>query len=227
MDFVELPIDAVVFDCDGTLSCIEGIDYLAALKGVEDQIVPLTQAAMSQGSLNLDLYAKRLAIIQPEQIHFTQLAKAYWRERIQGIEQVILQLLRLQKFVYIVSAGMLPGLLPFALQLGVAREYIYAVDVYFDKQGSYVNFDRHSPLVDNQGKYHVIKALTRQHKRIAHIGDGENDYVSNGLVDRFIGFGGVFYRPNLQAKCKYYIRQPAMHTVLPYILTKDEFDQVD
>ena len=39
-------MDEIFFDCDSTLSSIEGIDELARLRGVEERIVTLTNAAM-------------------------------------------------------------------------------------------------------------------------------------------------------------------------------------
>ena len=59
---------AILFDCDSTLSTIEGIDVLAEQAGVVDQVVPLTTAAMD-GRLKLeDAYAARLieALPAPE-----------------------------------------------------------------------------------------------------------------------------------------------------------------
>lgn len=44
-----LPVDAVISDCDGTLSTIEGIDELARMNDVYAEISQLTQAAMTQG----------------------------------------------------------------------------------------------------------------------------------------------------------------------------------
>lgn len=60
-----MPVDEVFFDCDSTLSTIEGIDELARLKGVEDRIVELTNAAMD-GKIPLqEVYAERLRLLSP------------------------------------------------------------------------------------------------------------------------------------------------------------------
>ena len=57
---------AILFDCDSTLSTIEGIDVLAEQAGVVDQVVPLTNAAM-EGRLKLEeAYAARLDLIKPD-----------------------------------------------------------------------------------------------------------------------------------------------------------------
>ena len=52
--------DLIFFDCDSTLSTIEGIDELARFKGKEWRVSVLTQKAMD-GELDLgDVYGKRL-----------------------------------------------------------------------------------------------------------------------------------------------------------------------
>ena len=60
-----MPVDEIFFDCDSTLSTIEGIDELARLKGVEARIVELTNAAMD-GKIPLqEVYAERLEACWP------------------------------------------------------------------------------------------------------------------------------------------------------------------
>ena len=44
---------AVCFDCDSTLSRIEGIDELASRRGLKHEVSRLTEAAMN-GSLAID-----------------------------------------------------------------------------------------------------------------------------------------------------------------------------
>ena len=58
---------AVCFDCDSTLSRIEGIDELASRRGLKREISRLTEAAMN-GSLALDaVYAERLSMVSPDE----------------------------------------------------------------------------------------------------------------------------------------------------------------
>ena len=57
--------DLIFFDCDSTLSTIEGIDELAKLKGKEARVGLLTNKAMN-GDLDLsEVYGKRLKAIRP------------------------------------------------------------------------------------------------------------------------------------------------------------------
>lgn len=54
--------DLIFFDCDSTLSTIEGIDELAKLKGKEGRVSILTDKAMN-GDLDLsEVYGKRLKL---------------------------------------------------------------------------------------------------------------------------------------------------------------------
>ena len=72
---------AICFDCDGTLTRIEGIDELARRSGQEDAIAPLTAAAM-EGSLSLEeVYAKRLAVVRPDRDALAWLGQRYVEER--------------------------------------------------------------------------------------------------------------------------------------------------
>ena len=57
----------VIFDCDSTLSRIEGIDELADIAGVTRQVRQMTDAAMA-GEIGLEeVYGKRLELIKPTQ----------------------------------------------------------------------------------------------------------------------------------------------------------------
>ena len=67
----------IVFDCDSTLSSIEGIDEFACMAGekVQRQIKEMTNAAM-EGVLPLEsIFSKRLEIIQPTLEQVNQIGK--------------------------------------------------------------------------------------------------------------------------------------------------------
>lgn len=62
----------VFFDCDGTLCAVEGIVELARWRGLEAEILALTEAAMA-GVLPLEaVYAARLRRIQPSIVEAEQ-----------------------------------------------------------------------------------------------------------------------------------------------------------
>lgn len=223
---LQQPVTAIVFDCDGTLSAIEGIDELAKHKGMEEKIAALTEAAMSKTGLNPELYQKRLALVNPNKEQVINLGYRYFEKRVPDAKTIIQIFLRLKKTVYIVSAGLSPAVLVFAKLLAIPKENIFAVDVEFDNKGNFISFDKDSPLIENSGKRTIISQLKDYHQNIIHIGDGLNDFVAHDLVTRFIGYGGIFYREMIANKCEYYIKTISLSPLLPLSLTEDEFQQL-
>lgn len=220
------PIEAVIFDCDGTLSQLEGINELAKVNGVQEQVEQLTDQAMSHTGLNPDLYAQRLALVRPTLSQVTELGYQYFANLTPDTLNVIKRLQFLGKMIYIISAGVNPAVQMLGEQLGVPTRQIYAVNLNFNEIGDYLSFDNTSPLINNDGKYHLVKALQQQYKRMAYIGDGLNDYSVYDLVTRFIGYGGVFYREKMAKLCQYYLTRPSMSALLPLVLTTNEWQSV-
>jgi phosphoserine phosphatase len=81
--------DAVCFDCDSTLTRIEGIDELARRSGCEAKIASLTEAAMN-GAIPLEaVYAKRLDLVRPDRAALAWLAGRYTDEMVSGAAETI------------------------------------------------------------------------------------------------------------------------------------------
>jgi phosphoserine phosphatase len=218
----QIPIDAVVFDCDGTLSHIEGIDELAKINGVGEQVIQLTADAMGRTGINPALYQQRLDLVLPTTQQVAALGDAYLQHTAPDLLTVLRTLTALRKKIYIVSAGLYPAIARFADLLAVEVADIFAVNIYFDAKGNYCDFDRNSPLVYADGKRTIVQQLKQQHQRLVYVGDGLNDYATYDLVTRFIGYGGAFYREQIKSRCQYYISAPSMTPLLPLCLTADE-----
>src|SRR5579862_411527 len=216
------PVSAVVFDCDGTLNELEGIDYLAAEQGVGKVVEKITADAMSKTGLNPELYKERLLLVNPHQTQVLALGQAYFAKRVPDIEDIIKLLKRLNKSIYLVSAGINPAVKTFGELLDIPTQNIYAVDVVFGKSGEFLDFEKNSPLIDNGGKRTIISHLKKSHDTIIHVGDGLNDLVTHDLVTRFVGYGGVFYRENIANQCHFYIRTLSLAPILPLSLTAEE-----
>jgi phosphoserine phosphatase len=195
------PIDAVIFDCDGTLTHIEGIDELARMNGVDQQVTVLTAEAMGGSGLNPDLFQKRLSLVLPTAAQVRELGDLYFAHKTPGLLQVLQTLNALGKTIYIVSAGLTLTVAGFGNQLSVNPANIFAVDIYFDEAGNYRDFDRNSPLIHADGKRSIVQNLKQRHSQIAYVGDGLNDYAVYDLVTRFIGYGGAFYRESIANRC--------------------------
>ncbi|MCP4474112.1 MAG: HAD-IB family phosphatase [Gammaproteobacteria bacterium] len=220
----EHAIDAMVFDCDGTLTRLEGIDELARMNGVSAEVASLTEAAMSDGKFNEAIYQQRLLLTKPTAAQVDQLGQSYFDDRVPDLEAVLALMQRLGKEVYIVSAGLKQAVDIFADKLNIKRENIFAVAAEFDESGHYHDFDHQSPLIEIQGKYEVVKQIQAQHPHILHVGDGMNDYSTFDLVTRFIGYGGVFYRQRMAELCDFYIGTDSMATILPLALRCEELE---
>jgi len=216
------PVNTIIFDCDGTLSAIEGIDKLAEVNGASEVVKALTAVAMGQLGMNLELYEKRLEIVQPTQAAVNHLADQYYAHRTPDIEAVIDLLKSFNKTIYILSAGLLPSVVAFGKRLGIPEANIIAVDIEFDKNGNYKDFDRASPLVTSNGKRIIISQLKARHPEMILVGDGLNDWVANDLVHRFVGYGGAYYRENIASQCQFYISARPMSSLLPLCLTATE-----
>lgn len=221
------PIDAIVFDCDGTLTRIEGIDELAAMNGCGPEIATLTAAAMTQGSLTSALYDQRLARVKPSLQQVQTLAQHYFAQRTPELIDTLKILQKLGKTIYVVSAGVNPAVSQFAEQLGIDRAHVFAVDLYFDAMGAYQDFDRSAVLTNNSGKRQIVAQLQQRHPHILHIGDGMNDFVTHDFVTRFVGYGGIYYRQNLADLCEFYLADASLAALLPLTLTAAEVAQLN
>jgi phosphoserine phosphatase len=216
------PYAAILFDCDSTLSAIEGIDELARRAGLYDQLAPLTAAAM-EGTLSLEaVYRKRLEAIRPTRQAVEALGDCYIRHAVPGAGEVITELHRRGKRVHIVSGGLRQALLPLAARLGVAEERVHAVDVYFDAEGNYRDFDETSPLARSGGKTVVCCRVQEKEGPIVLVGDGMTDYEVTDAGVEFIGFGGVARRESVRSRAARYIDDASLRPLLDWVLTREE-----
>ncbi|HLF95528.1 MAG TPA: HAD-IB family phosphatase [Methylococcaceae bacterium] len=216
------PYAAILFDCDSTLSAIEGIDELARQAGLYEQLAPLTAAAM-EGTLSLEaVYRKRLDAIRPTREAVEALGECYFRHAVPGAKEVIAELQKRGKRVHIVSGGLRQALLPLAARLGVGAEQVHAVDVFFDEVGNYRDFDESSPLARGGGKTVVCCRVRETEGPVVLVGDGMTDFeVTEAGVD-FIGFGGVAKRESVRSHARRYIDEATLLPLLDWVLTREE-----
>jgi len=220
------PLDAILFDCDGTLSSIEGIDELAVSAGPEkaQAVQALTADAMGKTGINPEVYQKRLELVAPARAEVEQLGETYFRHCTPDSKAVISLFQQLGKPVYVLSAGLFEAVSWFANQLNIPPQHVFAVRIQFDEQGAYRDFDKTSPLIHNQGKRIIVEQLKKRHSRLLYLGDGLNDLAVRDLVTRFVGYGGSYYRQNIADQCEFYIKTPSLLPLLPLVLTAEEYD---
>ncbi|QUE53279.1 HAD-IB family phosphatase [Luteolibacter ambystomatis] len=185
------------FDCDSTLSTIEGIDELARVRGekVYQDVVALTHAAMNGEIPLTDVFPRRMEIIQPDLETCEAVASLYIETITPGVRELVERLKADGWTLIILSGGFAPLIEPLARELGI--DHVEAVPLHLDPEGRYAGYGSDYPTTRNGGKNEIIrewKAALRPNK-VVMMGDGVSDLETKPDVDLFIGFGGVVRRP--------------------------------
>jgi phosphoserine phosphatase len=231
--------DHVFFDCDSTLSGIEGIDELARKKGKFDTVKGLTDAAM-EGEVHLQsVYDRRLDLLAPTRAEIRALEQEYRRSLVPDARQVIQALQAVGRELYIVSGGLQAAVQPFGEWLGIPGPNIWAVDVRYNRlSGQWWDYQQdrwglrpdveyldpeETPLIESQGKADVIKEiLVGRAGRSMLVGDGISDLAARKAVDLVVGFGGVVMRQGVVREADVFIKVNSLASVLPLALAKPE-----
>jgi phosphoserine phosphatase len=197
----------ICFDCDSTLSAIEGVDELARLRGPEvlAHIEAMTNAAMD-GRVSIEsVFGRRLEIIRPRREDAAVVGRRYVETVEPTAKATIAGLAARGWTILILSGGFTPVIRPLADYLGVAR--IEAVELQFGADGSYRGYDAAFPTTRSGGKPEVITRLRHelQPAFTVMVGDGTSDLETQPVVDRFIGFGRYAVRPRVKAEAGTFI----------------------
>jgi phosphoserine phosphatase len=213
-----MSFEIVCFDCDSTLSKIEGIDECAKWAGLGTEMAKLTEAAMN-GDLPLEaVYQKRLELIRPNQAAINRLADLYIAEIVEGVAEVFQTLQQHGKQVHIISGGLRQAILPLAQFLNLPETQVHAVDIYFNADGSYQNFNQDSPLAKTGGKARICQLLSDNPEKMVMVGDGKTDLEAQQVGVTVIGFGGVVTRKIVAEQADFYVADADLTSVLAYIL---------
>jgi len=227
--------DVVIFDCDSTLSTIEGIDELARMTGHENDVAVLTKRAM-EGDIPLEaVYGHRLITVNPTQEQVRHIARIYRETVVPDARELIEALQTLGVHVFIVSGGLIEPVRDFGVWLGVPRDHLFAVNMEYDQlsgkwwryweqpggqnpRANYLDVEP-SPLTGSRGKNRVIARLRSEYPgRAIMIGDGLSDLEAGEEVDLFIGFGGATHRQRIAENSPVYIHTLSLAPVLPLAL---------
>lgn len=207
------PYRTVIFDCDSTLSRIEGIEELSDSNRAE--VVALTTAAMAGDVPLEEVYGRRLELIRPTIDDVERVGERYIKERIPGVEDVVRRLQQGGVEVRVISGGLLPAVLVLTRFLGLEDEAVAAVDLRFDPEGNYAGFDERSPLARSGGKSEVLgswRDFTSGPRML--VGDGATDLEAKDEVDLFVAFTGVVRRPAVVAGADFVIKDASLNAVL-------------
>ena len=216
----------VFFDCDSTLTAVEGIDVLAQVAGKGSRVETLTRAAM-EGRRELDeVYGKRLRMVRPTRKQIAAVRQVYKQNETPDARAVIAALQVLDHEVYIVSGGLAEPVIEFGIYLGVPRSHIRAVEVQYNElsgawwldfgdlpnqEKRYLDFSS-GALTASDGKGKCVRELLGdQPGRSLLVGDGLSDLVAGRSVDLFVGYGGVVGRQRVleEAACTLHTRSLA------------------
>ena len=167
--------NSVIFDVDSTLSGIEGIDWLANLRGneVAEWSATLTDRAM-RGEIPIEaVYGERMRAVKPDLTEIQQLGRVYVDRMAPGAAETLKDFKDAKVEIAMVSGGL--------------REAIHAVSVFFDASGKYAGFDEASPLTRQTGKKTTAAGMGLKVPVLA-VGDGMTDCEMKSVVDSFAAF---------------------------------------
>jgi len=230
----------VIFDCDSTLTTIEGIDELARIKGQFESISELTRKAMD-GEIELEaVYNDRLAKLQPTRADLRLIARTYCENAVPNARAVIEALKAAGCEVSIISGGLLQSVLKFARWLSISADNVRAVPIKFDQlSGEWWRFNQYggnpeehfldiapTPLIETEGKRAVIKELVGNETRTMLVGDGITDLEARQTVKLFVGFGGVVRRERVSTEADVYIESPGLEAIIPLALSEGRAKQL-
>lgn len=203
--------DAVIFDCDSTLSAIEGVDELAKWNGVGNEVVELTNDAMN-GDINFEkVYDRRLKLIKPSAGQLIKLGDLYIKNLVMDAGEVISALKLMGIEVFMVSGGFSASLLILGKKLGIADKNIFGNDLIHDKNGNYLSMVE-GPLRRNHGKLQIVRQI--KGKKLV-IGDSITDLETREYADLFVGYGGVVRREKVESGADIYLYHESLSPVIP------------
>jgi phosphoserine phosphatase len=213
--FSELQYATVVLDVDSTVSGIEGIDWLAALRNprVARRIATVTDRAMA-GEISLErIYGKRLQMVAPTVEDVDALGRAYIAALAPGCADSVAAMSAAGVRVVLISGGLRAAILPVARELSIPPEDVFAVAVEFSPTGRYAGFDDRSPLAMSGGKRVVVERADFPRPILA-VGDGKTDAEMKPVVDTFAAFTGFVRREPVVAAAALELRSFAELTQL-------------
>lgn len=229
------PYKHVIFDCDSTLTTVEGIDVLAESSGHRESVESLTQAAMD-GQVELEeIYTRRLETVSPTRKEIQEIRRVYKRNPVEDAAAVIAALYKLGHEVYIISGGLEEPVVEFGVFLGVPRRNIRAVGISYDQlagdwwagrnerletgsEDLFLDIED-STLAESDGKGKIINELLgelpgdRQGQSLL-VGDGYSDLLASPAVDLFVGYGGVVDRKKVRNEAPIFVHSSSLAPVL-------------
>jgi phosphoserine phosphatase len=199
----------VVFDCDSTLSEIEGINELASMNGVHYEVAEMTRRAMGGQVPFEEVFGARLDLIKPQKKQIAALGKLYTSTLVEDAATCVDALQSLSIEVHLLSGGYREALMPMAQKLGVRQDHLHANDLLHDGEGQYAGFDAGNPLCRSGGKAEVLAGLPDAGPTLL-VGDGASDAEARHNVELFVGYGGVEKRGRVREAAPVYLHAESL-----------------
>ncbi|MGH1488738.1 MAG: HAD-IB family phosphatase [Acidimicrobiales bacterium] len=216
------PYPVTLFDCDSTLSAVEGIDELTTDPESQQQVAALTESAMDGKTPLEDVYGERLSLLKPTQGAMRGVKSKYKAGAMPHAQAMIAALNDTDTETWIISGGLLEPVAEFATWLGVHPDRVRAVSTEFDPltgnwwQGdgdpNYADHDG-GHLTTTTGKADVIRSCVSHSGRRMLVGDGVSDLAASSEVDLFVAYAGV-------------VSRPAVVSVAPVVVTSESLAPV-
>ena len=188
------------------MSGVEGIDWLASLRGAEVEAWSnsLTARAMD-GLIPIEaVYRERMSLVKPTLFEIQALSAVYIDRVAVGAREALAELRENDVELVMVSGGLREAILPLAKELGVGEERVHAVSVFFGRDGEYTGFDERSLMTRQNGKRATVKEMDLKGPVLA-VGDGMTDCDIRPVVDGFAAFTGFMKRDPVVERADYVI----------------------
>ena len=216
-----------LFDCDSTLSAVEGIDELTDDPDCQEEIAALTEQAMD-GQVPLEeVYGRRLQLVNPTKGEIRSVKASYKANAVPDAQALIAALHHTETETWIVSGGLLEPVVEFATWLGVPPDRVRAVGTHFDPldgdwwdgtaQPRYADHDG-GHLTTTDGKAEVIRGAVTSGGRRLLVGDGVSDLAAADEVDLFVAYAGVVARPAVVDRARVVVTSASLAPVLGLVL---------
>ena len=216
-----------LFDCDSTLSAVEGIDELSSDPDHQEEIAALTDAAM-EGRVPLEeVYGRRLSLVNPTQGEVRSVKSRYKSSAVPDAQAVITALHATEVETWIISGGLLEPVAEFATWLGVPHDRVRAVAAHFDPLDGDWWDGRNQPryaqhgggeLTTTDGKADIIRSQVPTTGRRILVGDGVSDLAAAHAVDLFVAYAGVVARPSVVEAARVVVTSRSIAPVLALTL---------
>ena len=221
------PYPVTLFDCDSTLSAVEGIDELPTDPDRRQEVAALTDAAMDGDTPLEDVYGRRLSLLNPTQGEIRDVKRKYKSAAVPDAQAVIAALNETGTETWIISGGLLEPVAEFATWLGVDVDRVRAVATHFDPLAGdwwdgagdprYADHDK-GHLTTTTGKAEVIRGAVSSVGRRMLVGDGVSDLAAADEVDLFVAYAGVVARPTVVSAAAVVINSRSIAPVLALAL---------